>query len=64
MGPACRVSLPIQRLERAITPEIAVQLEHDGFAVIDGVFGAESASALREEITRLHQARLRRQFCP
>lgn len=56
---ACSVGVPLQQLDRAITPAVAAQLERDGFAVVDGVFGTEPASALRREITHLHQARLR-----
>ncbi len=56
---ACSVGLPLQQLDRAITPAVAAQLERDGFAVVDCVFGTEPASSLRREITHLHQARLR-----
>lgn len=59
MNRACSARLPLERLERAITPAVATQLERDGFAVVDGVFGALDAAALRYEITHLQQARLR-----
>lgn len=60
--------LPLQRLERAVTPEVAHDLQARGFAVLDGVFGSDSAAALRQEISALRQvlpgAASRHTSCP
>ena len=47
--------LPMDRLEEAVTPAIADELAATGFAIIDGVFGDDAASALRSEVFNLHQ---------
>jgi Rps23 Pro-64 3,4-dihydroxylase Tpa1-like proline 4-hydroxylase len=40
----------VERLQRIITPQLCDSLRHNGFAVVDNVFGLETAAALREEL--------------
>jgi hypothetical protein len=42
-------------LERSVTLDAAESLRRDGYAVIDGVFGAPLAAALREEVLALRK---------
>lgn len=49
-APAVAARLPTDRLQRAITPAVCQSLRHNGYAVIDGVFGEETAAALRGEL--------------
>lgn len=47
--------LPLHRLEQAISPGVAAQLQARGFALVDDVLGGEAATALRREIEALRQ---------
>ncbi|KAG2445831.1 hypothetical protein HXX76_000435 [Chlamydomonas incerta] len=42
--------------ERVITPEVAEHLGEKGYAVVDGVFGADVARRLRAEVVGLYRA--------
>lgn len=46
-------ALPVDRLQRAITPQVAESLAACGYAVVDGVFGGEWAGRLRGEVAAL-----------
>lgn len=47
--------VPVERLMRAINPDVCQELRDHGFAVIDNVFGAGTAAALRAEVHALKQ---------
>lgn len=49
-------TVPVQRLQHAITPQVCDHLRRRGFAVIDGVFGPETAAALRAEVAAVRGA--------
>lgn len=43
-------SVPVERLQRALTPAVAAALGRNGYAVVDGALGADVAAALRAEV--------------
>ncbi|KAL4439271.1 hypothetical protein ABPG77_004173 [Micractinium sp. CCAP 211/92] len=52
---AALLSVPVEQLQRAITPEVCQHLRRRGFAVVDNVLGGRAAAALREEVVALRQ---------
>lgn len=42
--------VPVERLQRAITPAVCEQLRRQGYAVVDNALGADTAARLREEV--------------
>jgi hypothetical protein len=53
------VSVPVERLQQAITPRVCEHLQRHGYAVVDNVFGEQAAAALRAEVAavrgRMHK---------
>lgn len=50
----CR--LPLENFEQAISPSVRKALQQNGFAIVDGVFGAQWAGRLRSEIQSLRDS--------
>lgn len=48
--------VPVERLQRAITPAVCDALRRQGYAVVDGALGAETAARLRQELVGLRSA--------
>jgi 2OG-Fe(II) oxygenase superfamily len=48
-------SLPLHRLQEAITPAICSTLQKQGYAVVDNIFGDEIALQLRDEVKALRK---------
>ena len=52
-------SVPVDRLQQAITPQVCEHLQQHGYAVVDNVFGEQAAAALRAEVAavrgRMHK---------
>ena len=49
-APTAPASIPVQRLQHAITPQVCEHLRRRGYAVVDGALGEEAAAALRAEV--------------
>lgn len=48
-------SVPVERLQRAITPNVCQRLRQRGFAIVDNVLGGTVAAALRGEVAALRR---------
>ena len=46
-------AVPVDRLQRAISPQVCERLRRDGYAVVDNVLGEPASAALRAEVAAL-----------
>lgn len=49
-GFGTQASLPLHRLQEAISPAICAALQNQGYAIVDNIFGNEIALQLRDEV--------------
>jgi hypothetical protein len=57
-GHSVAAHLPLERLQHAITPHVGAALMAQGYAVVDGVLGRQTADALRSELLAVRDAGL------